>query len=114
MKTDSYTKAILTIIAVCLSIIVLKDINIIPKAYANNTTTSSNYGIVPINDDGTITVKLDTSDEIDVNIKGINTYDLLKVDINKVSTSDELNINIDEIGGSYVSSGGPIKVKIQN
>ncbi|WP_299255828.1 hypothetical protein [uncultured Aquimarina sp.] len=113
MKTDSYTKAILTIIAVCLGIIVLKEINIIPKAYANNTSTS-NYGIVPINDDGTITVKLDTSDEIDVNIKGINTYDMLKVDINKVSTSDELNINIDEIGGTYVSSGGPIKVKIQN
>ncbi|WP_298317818.1 hypothetical protein [uncultured Aquimarina sp.] len=114
MRTDSYTKAILTIIAVCLSIIVLKDINIIPKAYANGTGTSSNYGIVPINDDGTIMVKLDTSDQIDVNIKGINTYDKLKVDINKVSTSDELNINIDEIGGNYVSSGGPIKVKIQN
>jgi len=113
MKTDMYTKSILTIIALCLSIIVLKDINIIPKAHAN-TTTSVNYGLVPVNDDGTITVKLDTSDNIDVNIKSIKTYDKLKVDINSVSTSDELSINIDEVGGSYVTSGGPIKVKLQN
>ncbi|MDH7445232.1 hypothetical protein [Aquimarina sp. 2201CG14-23] len=114
MKTDTYTKTILTIIAVCLSVIVLKDINIIPKAHAEEIPTSLNYGIVPVNNDGTITVRLDTTDEIDVNIKSIDSYDKLKVDINKVSTTDELNINVDEIGGSYVSSGGPIKVKIQN
>ncbi len=114
MKTDNYTKFILTIIAICLSCIVLEDINIIPKAYAEGTATSSNYGLVPINKDGTITVKLDNTNEIDVNIRSIDTYDKLKVDINKISTTDELNINIDEIGGSYVSSGGPIKVKIQN
>ncbi|MFD2564217.1 MULTISPECIES: hypothetical protein [Aquimarina] len=115
MKTDTYTKSVLTIIAVCLSIIVLKDIDIIPKAYAEgSTTTLSNYGLVPVNEDGTITVKLDTSNEIDVNIKSISTYDKLKVDLNQISTSEELNVNIDEIGGSYVSSGGPIKVKIQN
>ncbi|MBQ4803080.1 hypothetical protein J8L88_09495 [Aquimarina sp. MMG015] len=114
MKTDTYTKSILTIIAIALSIIAIKDIDIIPKAYANDNSILPNYGLIPINEDGTITVKLATNEELDVNIKSISTYDKLKIDINKVSTSEELNVNIDEIGGSYVSSGGPIKVKVQN
>ncbi len=113
MKTDSYTKFIFTIIAVCLVIIVVKDSNLIPKAHANNTPTAY-HGIIPINDDGSITVRLSNTDEIDVNIKNIDTYDKLKVDLNAISTQDELDVNIDEIGGSYVSSGGPIKVRLQN
>lgn len=36
MKTDSYTKIILTIIAVCLTVNVLKDLEIIPSAHAKN------------------------------------------------------------------------------
>ncbi len=113
MKTDSYTKFILSIIAICLIIIVIRDMDIIPKAYANNTT-ESNYGILPINNDGSITVRLSNTDEIDVNITNIDTYDKLKVDLSDISTDEELNINIDEIGGNYVSSGGPIKVELQN
>ncbi|WP_106791421.1 hypothetical protein [Aquimarina sp. Aq78] len=113
MKTDTYTKSIITIIAICLVIIVIRDIDIIPKAHANNVPTT-NYGLLPINDDGSITVRLSNTDEIDVNIKNIDTYDKLKIDLNSISTQDELDINIDEIGGSYVSSGGPIKVKLQN
>ncbi len=113
MKTDSYTKFIFTIIAICLVIIVIRDLEIIPKAHAN-TTATSNYGLIPVNDDGSITVRIGNTDEIDVNIKNIDTYDKLKVDLNSISTRDELDINIDEIGGSYISSGGPIKVKLQN
>ncbi|WP_108869736.1 hypothetical protein [Aquimarina aquimarini] len=113
MKTDTYTKFVISIIAICLVIIVIRDTDIIPKAHANSTSTT-NYGIIPINDDGSITVKLSNSDEIDVNLKNIDTYDKLKVDLSTISTDQELNINIDEVGGSYVSSGGPIKVKLQN
>ncbi len=113
MKTDRYTKFIFTIIAICLAIIVIRDIEIIPKAHANNIPTY-NYGAIPINPDGSITVRLSNTNEIDVNIKSIDTYDKLKVDLNSISTRDELDINIDEVGGSYVSSGGPIKVKLQN
>ncbi|MEW7290859.1 hypothetical protein [Aquimarina sp. 2304DJ70-9] len=113
MKTDKYTQFIFTVIAVCLVIIVIRDIEVIPKAHANNTS-ETNYGIVPINNDGSITVRLSSADEIDVNIKNIDTYDKLKVDLNAISTRDELDVNIDEIGGTYVSSGGPIKVKLQN
>ncbi|WP_103867405.1 hypothetical protein [Aquimarina sp. I32.4] len=113
MKTDTYTKFVISVIAIYLVIIVIRDTDIIPKAHANSTPTT-NYGIIPINDDGSITVKLSKSDEIDVNLKNIDTYDKLKVDLSTISTDQELNINIDEVGGSYVSGGGPIKVKLQN
>ncbi|GAA4274086.1 hypothetical protein U6A24_00895 [Aquimarina gracilis] len=113
MKTDQYTKFIFTIIAICLVIIVIKDIELIPKAHANNIPVN-NYGIVPVNSDGSINVRLISTDEISVNIKSIDTYDKLKVDLNSISTDDELDINIDEVGGRFVSNGGPIKVKLQN
>jgi len=97
MKTDLYTKIILTVIAVCLSVITLQNINIIPKTYAAepnrnaNFSTAKTYGLVPLNSDGTI----------DVNIT-------------RITTNDELDVNIDEIGGGYVSNGGPIPVNIKN
>ncbi len=113
MKTDYYSKCILSIIALCLIIIVIRDIDIFPKAYAKGPI-SNNYGLIPINDDGSITVRIKNTSDIDVNIKNISTFDKLKVDIKNISTQDKLDINIDEIGGSYISSGGPIKVKLQN
>lgn len=106
MKLDLYTKSILTVIAICLSINVLKDFEIIPKAYANeplktqpNLLPNKNYGLIPVNADGTIDVNIKSSSEMDVNISNI-------------STSDELDVNIDEIGGGFVSYGGPIKVDV--
>ena len=105
MKTDFYTKTVLTIIALCLSILTLQNIDIIPKAYASESNKNinldplKNYGLVPINADGTINVNIKSSSEMDVNISNI-------------STSDELDVNIDEVGGGYVSHGGPIKVDV--
>ena len=49
---------------------------------------------------------------MNVNVKSIDSYDEMKVNIKSIDTSDEIDVNIDEVGGSYVSSGGPIKVKI--
>ena len=106
MKLDLYTKSILTVIAICLTINVLKDFDIMPKAYAKESLKNEpdllpnkNYGLIPVNADGTIDVNIKSSSEMDVNITGI-------------STSDELDVNIDEIGGGYVSYGGPISVEI--
>ena len=117
MKTDLYTKTILTIIAVALSIIVLKNIDIIPKAHATSEpstiTPTSAYGLVPINEDGSITVRLSTTEQLDVNIKNIDTYDELRVDLRHINTTDELDVNLDEIGGGWISNGGPIPVKIK-
>ena len=76
MKTDFYTKAVLTVIAACLTIIVLKQVDIIPKAYAGtpktNLNNNMNYGLVPLNTDGSIDVNIKSSSEIYVNITGVN------------------------------------------
>jgi hypothetical protein len=101
MKTDLYTKTILTIIAVCLTLNVISDYEVFPSAYASENT--KNDLVTPIN----------TLETIDVRIVDINTYDELKVNITSIDTSDEMDINVDEIGGSWVSSGGPINVKIK-
>lgn len=34
MKTDLYTKVVLTVIAICLVILAAKDLQLVPKAYA--------------------------------------------------------------------------------
>lgn len=95
MKTDVYTKTVLTVIAVCLVVIVFRDADLIPKAYAVSPGAimppdpAVKYGIVPINPDGSVNVKI--VDKLDVNIVGINTW-------------DELDVNIDEVGGLGVQN----------
>lgn len=121
MKTDLYTKTVLTIIAVCLTINVLKDADFITSAYASEvkpiTETSTEYKLVPINEFETLDVRIvdiNTYDELNVNLKSIDSYDEMKVNIKSIDTSDELDVNIDEIGGGYLSNGGPIKVQVEN
>ncbi len=120
MKTDLYTKAILTIIAICLTINLITQLDLIPSAYAaepNNTNlVSTEYKLVPVNEFETIDVRIvdiNTYDELNINVKGISTSDELKVNINSIDTTDELDINIDEIGGGWLNHGGPIPVKIK-
>lgn len=109
MKSDNYTKTILTIIAICLTINILKDFGIIPTAYAGE-----NKAVDPINDVLDVRlVDINTYDELNVNLKGVDTYDELKVNLKKIETTDELDVNLDEIGGGWVSNGGPIPVKVQ-
>ncbi|MFT5103117.1 MAG: hypothetical protein ACI86C_000768 [Candidatus Latescibacterota bacterium] len=107
MKIDLYTKSILTIIAICLSISVVQQFDIIPRAYAAGDKLTpeleTQYRLVPINEFETI----------DVRIVDINTYDELNVNLKSIDTSDELDVNLDEIGGGWVTNGGPIKVKIE-
>lgn len=118
MKTDKYTRFILTIIALCLAIIVLKDFDILPKAYAAEPSKISEvpvgYKIVPVNDVMDVRlVDINTWDQLNVNIKGVDTYDELKVNLKKIETNNSLNINVDKIGGGWISNGGPIPVQVQ-
>lgn len=104
-KIDNYTKSVLTVIAICLTSLTLKQFNLFPMAHAgepsdNALVPSTNYGLVPLNEDGTITVRLNSNEDLNVNIVGIN-------------TTDDINVNIDEIGGGYVSRGGPISVEVE-
>jgi len=81
MKLDLYTKSILTVIAICLTINVLKDFDIMPKAYASerlknepNLLPNKNYGLIPVNADGTIDVNIKTSSTMDVNIVEVDRF----------------------------------------
>jgi len=121
MKTDLYTKTVLTIIAVCLTLNLVKDSDFISSAYASEANklpeTSTEYKLVPINEFETLDVRIvdiNTYDELNVNIKSIDSYDEMKVNINSIDTSDELDVNIDEIGGGFISNGGPLKVQVEN
>lgn len=98
MKIDKYTKILLTIIAVCLVNLSFKGTSIFPKAYAGTPDTPAiQYGLVPLNEDGSITVRLSAADEIDVNITDISTSDEMRVDLASISSSDELEVDIAEI-----------------
>jgi hypothetical protein len=57
MKTDTYTKFILTIIAICLVVLILQggSNNAVAKEPSGN---NGNYAIVPINPDGSINVTI--------------------------------------------------------
>lgn len=119
MKTDSYTKFILTVIAICLTINVGVQLDLFPVAHAAAASTtpklSTEYAVVPISESNTMDVRIvdiNTYDELNVNLKSVDTYDEVKVNIKNIDTTDELDINIDEIGGGWISNGGPIPVKI--
>jgi hypothetical protein len=96
MKADKYTKFILTVIAVNLSILTFKNLNLMPKAYANepinklDLTPNLNYGLVPLNEDGSI----------DVNVKSFN-------------PSSVMDVNIEEVGGYNTYGKIPVKIKDQ-
>jgi len=114
MKTDLYTKSILTVIAVCLTINLVQQLEIIPAAYASEENKKTNLDLPIVSE--TIDVRIvdiNTYDELNVNLKSVDTYDEVKVNIKGIDTSDELDVNIDEVGGSWVNSGSPIPVTIK-
>ena len=114
MKTDHYTKTLLTIIAICLTFNVVDRLDLIPAAYAaNGDDPAALLNETPTETIDVRIVDINTYDELNVNVKSIDTYDEMKVNIKNIDTSDELDVNIDEIGGGWVSNGGPIKVKIE-
>ena len=93
-KNDLVTKGILAVIALNLSILTVS--NLVPTA-----EKSSTMAMIPINEDGSITDRLSNAETLDVNIS-------------RISTMDELDVNIEEIGGGFLSHGGPIPVTVEN
>ena len=76
MKTDKYLKAVLTVIAVCLVVLTLQNMNLIPRAHADDQPVPippvANYALVPLNPDGVVEVKIKSIDDIlDVNIQKV-------------------------------------------
>lgn len=118
MKTDLYTKTILTVIAIALTALVFKNTAIVNEAKADKTKLSR-YASIPLNEDGSINVKLVS--DMDVNIKsvgGSSVYGTIPINLKEVSGSSfygTLPINIKEFGGSSVSSNGlPVNIEALN
>jgi len=70
MKTDLYTKSILTVIAIALIGLFFKSSPPIPNANAA-TTESKQYSLIPVNSDGSINVRL--PETVDVNVVDVET-----------------------------------------
>jgi hypothetical protein len=69
MKSQKYLNCVLTVIAVCLVLLTLSVLGVIPKASASS---SAKFATVPVNADGSINVRMDTSRIIPVNIVRLN------------------------------------------
>lgn len=87
MKTDLYTKAVLTVIAACLLVLAGKQVNLIPEATAATPAApvaGHSYGLVPVNADGSVTVRFQAQEAMPVNIVGIH-KPFSSTDVNRYS-----------------------------
>ncbi|MGB3947033.1 MAG: hypothetical protein WBM13_03545 [Bacteroidia bacterium] len=116
MKTDFYTKLILTVIAVSLVLLVLQNSTVVNEAKADKFNFNK-FATVPINDDGSINVRL-VSEQMDVNVKSIggsSVYGALPINLKEIGGSSfygTLPVNLKEISSSSVSSNGlPVNIK---
>lgn len=116
MKQDFYTKAVLTVIAVALVAIVFQNTKTANEAKAEKVNFNK-FATVPINDDGSINVKM-TSD-MDVNIRSIggsSIYGTIPINIKEISGTSfygSVPFNLKEIGGSTINTSYGIPVNIQ-
>lgn len=94
MKTDLYTKSVLTVIAAALCMIVLQNMNIFPEAKA--------------------AVKLDVMDINLARVGGNSIYGALPVNVKEMGGNSfygALPVNIKEVSGSNVSGYMPVDIK---
>ena len=119
MKTDIYTKTILTVIAVALVLLVIQNTTIVNEAKADKTNFNK-FATVPVNNDGSINVTL-ISDQLDVNLKSIggsSVYGALPINLKEVGGSSvhgALPVNFKEVNGSSISSNGlPVNITAVN
>lgn len=116
MKTDFYTKAVLTVIAVALVALVIQNTKLVHEAKADKTNFNK-FAHIPINDDGSINVRLPL-DQMDVNVKSIggsSVYGAIPVNMKEMGgygIYGALPVNVKEVSGSSVSSSGlPVNIK---
>lgn len=110
MKTDNFTKFILTVIAITLVVLVLQNAHIIGNVRAGSSPANSTL-LVPVNPDGTISVRVKSmSDIMDVNIRqvaGSTVSEYLPV----ISRGAPVDVNIKQVAGSTIYDALPILPK---
>ena len=115
MKTDFYTKSVLTVIAGALIVIAFQNIDVVPKANAGST---SGFISVPVNPDGSINVKFAETMKVNIaEVGGSYIYGALPINIKEMSGSSinssyGLPVNIEAVDGSSIYGAVPTKEKI--
>lgn len=115
MKTDCYTKTILTVIAGALTIIAFQNTEIFPNANANKT--SAGFISVPINPDGSINVKFTETMKVNVaEVGGNYIYGAMPINLKEISGSSinssyGIPVNIEAVDGSSIYGAVPTKEK---
>jgi len=115
MKTDLYTKTILTVIAGALAILALQNTDLFPKA--NASKTSRVFATVPVNPDGSINVKFAETMKVNVaEVGGSYIYGALPINIKElsgssISSSYGIPVNIEAVDGSSIYGAVPTKEK---
>ncbi|MFW5658914.1 MAG: hypothetical protein ACOCZ8_02915 [Bacteroidota bacterium] len=71
MKTDWYLKGVLTVIAIALTLNVLNDLNLLPTAKASEKPTFVSPNALPVNPDGSITIRMPEGERLDVNVAAV-------------------------------------------
>lgn len=116
MKTDLYTKTVLTVIAIALVAIVFKNSTIVNEAKADQNKFNK-FVSVPVNADGSINVKM--INDMDVNIHSIggsSVYGALPINLKEIGGNSfygSLPMNIKEINGSSINSSNGLPVNIE-
>ena len=115
MKTDFYTKTVLTVIAGALSIIAFQNIDFVPKA--NAAKSSAGFISVPVNDDGSINVKFTETMKVNVaEVGGSYIYGALPINLKElggssINSSYGIPVNIEAVDGSSIYGAVPTKEK---
>jgi hypothetical protein len=114
MKTDLYTKAILTLIAGALVVIAFQNVDFFPKANASKATSA--FVSIPVNPDGSINVKMIDNMKVDIAaLGGSSIYGSLPINIKELSgssiSSNGFPVNIQSLSGSSIYDGLPVKMK---
>ena len=115
MKTDLYTKSILTIIAGALVVLAVQNssLKFVNEAKADRTNFNS-FATVPVNTDGSINVKMVSDMDVNIHsIGGSSIYGALPINIKECNgssiSSNGLPVNIESVDGMNVYSAVPVK-----
>ncbi|MBI4929501.1 MAG: hypothetical protein HY841_01975 [Bacteroidetes bacterium] len=115
MKTDVYTKTVLTIIAGALILIAFQNTDFFPKANASKSTAA--FAAIPLNPDGSINVKFTETMKVNVaEVGGNYIYGAMPINIKELSGSSinssyGIPVNIEAVDGSSIYGAVPTKEK---